>query len=109
MEKRIVTHKWGNNPPLKDKKGKDIPGTGNDEYTFSNGFVIGQYGGTLSHYLRLVAEARKDFPKLKDAEISLDRVSHSTYMKHFILVRFSLPANTTHPKYTNWNRYDFDC
>jgi len=95
MEKRIITWKWGNNPT-------------HDEYTTSRAFIFGNYGDNFAHYAQLVAEAKKDFPKLRDEDVTVSVVHQSTYMKHFIYISFMVEENQVMAGYKNWDRFDFN-
>lgn len=90
--KRIITHKWGNNPTR-------------DENTSSNGFLFGGYNASLANYRALARAAKRDFPKLRDADIECQVVRRSPYMESFIYVQFPLPANTRKTGY----RQDTEC
>lgn len=96
FDKRIITHKWGNNPT-------------NDEYTSSNGFVIsgGSYGRSLAFYQSLAAEAKKDFPHLTDDQIECFVIVRSSYNNGFAGVRFQLPENTSKSGYSADSKLDF--
>lgn len=93
-KKRIITWRWGNNPTQ-------------DEHTATRGFIFGGYNASAPAYTRLVEEARRDFPSLRDKDIELSKVTQSTYMKGFIVVSFPLPPNTEKRGYDNWQRFDF--
>lgn len=97
MDKRIITHKWGNNPT-------------NDEFTNSNGFVIssGTYDKRITFFNKLADEAMKDFPFLKPDDIECFVITRSQYNKGFAGVRFSLPENQQHSEYRASERVDFD-
>jgi len=96
MDKRIVTHKWGNNPT-------------NDEYTGSNGFIISnRYDKSIAHYLELVEIAKKDFPFLKDEDIECCEVRRSSYNQGCPFIKFSLPENTKKKGYEGYKNIDFD-
>lgn len=96
-DKRIITHKWGNNPS-------------NDEYTDTNGFIIsnGTYDKSFAFYKKLAEQAKKDFPFLKDEDIECFVITRSTYNKGFGGIRFSLPENQEKQGYRYSNRVDFD-
>ena len=95
MDKRIVTHRWGNNPTC-------------DEHTSSNGFILpsGTYARHLKFLNELAAEAKKDFPWLEDVNIEPFTVLKSTYNQGFAGIRFSLPENTTKAGYRLSDRLD---
>ena len=97
MDKRIATHKWGNNPT-------------NDEYTNSNGFIIssGTYNKSFAFYKKLAEEAKKDFPFLKDEDIECFVITQSRYNKGFGGIRFSLPENFKKEGYFDCSGVDFD-
>lgn len=97
MDKRIITHQWGNNPT-------------NDEYTNSNGFIISSdtYDKSISFFKKLAREAKKDFPFLKDGDIECFVITQSTYNKGFGGIKFSLPDNTKKAGYYQGSRIDFD-
>jgi len=96
MDKRICTHKWGKNKPT------------DTEITSSNGFIISNfYDKSISHYLKLVEIAKKDFPFLTDEDIQIGEVRVSDYNKGCPFVRFSLPANTEKSGYNNCEWIDF--
>lgn len=81
MDKRIYTWKWGNN-------------LSNDEYESARAFIFGNYGEDFAHYAKMVAEAKKDFPNLKDKDIIVSKVTESSYMKHFAVISFSVKPET---------------
>jgi hypothetical protein len=95
-DKRITTHKWGNNPT-------------NDEYTSSNGFIIsgGTYDKSIEFFKRAAKEAKKDWPHLKDSDIECFVIVQSCYNKGFGGVRFSLPDNAQKEGYRNSEKVDF--
>ena len=95
MDKRIITWKWGNNST-------------HDEFTTSRAFIIDNYGDNFAHYSRMVGEAKKDFPDLKDEDISVGRITNSTYMKEFCVISFLVEENLRKAGWDNWNRFDFD-
>ena len=80
----------------------------NDEYTTTRAFIFGNYGDSFAKYKSMVEEAKKDFPNLKDEDITLGKVTESIHMKHFVLISFLLPDNTTHPDYRNYTKFDFN-
>jgi hypothetical protein len=92
-DKRIVTHKWGEN----------------EEYTSSNGYVIsaGTYNKSLKFFMELMREARKDFPGLKLSDIQPFIITASTYNKGFAGITFSLPKNTKKDGYRQDKNIDF--
>ena len=101
-DKRIITHKWGNNPTR-------------DESTASNGFIIEgfvisgkSYGRTLAFLNELAAEAKRDFPSLTDGQIEPFIVTRSSYNKGFAGIRFPLPANTIKDDYHRSAHLDFE-
>lgn len=95
-DKRIITHKWGNNSTA-------------DEYTSSNGFVISgdSYDRSIAALNEMVAEAKRDFPSLSDSEIQPFIITRSTYNKCFAGIRFPLPANATKDGYKQGSELDF--
>jgi len=95
-DKRIITHRWGNNPT-------------NDEFTSSNGFVIsaGTYSRSLAFLKAAAAEAKHDFPGLKDEDIEPFIITRSTYNKGFAGIRFPLPENAVRSGYSQEKRLDF--
>lgn len=95
-DKRIITHKWGNNPT-------------NDEYTSSNGFVIssGTYSRSLAFFNDAAAEAKRDFPELKDEDIQPFIITKSRYNQGFAGIKFSLPENTKKRGYHQCSELDF--
>lgn len=97
-DKRIITHQVGCNPT-------------NDEYTFSNGFVIsaGTYSRSLTFFNEAAAEAKRDFPELKDDDIELFIITRSSYNKGFAGIRFPLPKNATKEGYRQGSELDFSC
>jgi hypothetical protein len=95
LDKRIITHKWGNNPT-------------HDEYTNTNGFIISNfYGRGLTLYNELIKTAKEDFPFLKDEDIELSRVTESSYNKGCILIYFPLPENYKKEGYFEDSKIDF--
>lgn len=94
MNKRIITWTSGNNPT-------------HDEFVYSRGFVFGNYGHSAAEYDKLIEIAQKDFPHLTRTDIKISKVTESSYMKHFKVISFSLPPNTNHPEYENWDKFDF--
>ncbi len=93
MEKRIITWDKGS-----------TPGSGK----FSRAFIFGNYPDSFADYRELVDELKKDFPAIAtDKEITLGKVTESRYMEDFIVASLLLPDNTTHPAYTQWERFDF--
>lgn len=94
FDKRIMTHKWGDN----------------EEFTNSNGFVIsaGSYRRDIKFFQKLAEEAKKDFPFLKDGDIEVFIITKSSYNKGFGGVRFPLPENTQKKGYYHGVRLDFD-
>lgn len=96
FDKRITTHQWGNNPTK-------------DEYTSSTGFVIS--AGTYSHSLKFfndaAAEAKRDFPELKDEDIQAFIITRSTYNEGFAGIRFPIPENTKKDGYRQVKALDF--
>lgn len=97
-DKRIITHKWGNNPT-------------NDEFTSSNGFIIssGSYDRSMKFFNGAATEAKKDFPELKDSDIEAFIITKSSYNQGFAGVRFSLPDNTKKDGYRQASKLDFHC
>lgn len=97
MDKRIITHQWGNNPER-------------NEYTSSNGFVIsgGTYNRTVEFFNELAAEAKRDFPHLVDGDLHAFIITDSMYNKGFAGIRFSLPENSVKEGYRQGSRLDFD-
>jgi hypothetical protein len=95
-DKRIVTHQWGNNPT-------------HDEYTNSNGIVMAanHYRHDITFIDQLAAEAKRDFPTLKDEEIEVFVVTRSGYNYGFWGVRFALPAGTVKDGYRAVETVDF--
>ena len=95
-DKRIITHKWGNNPTK-------------DEHTSSNGFVIsgGSYGRSLKALKGMAAEAKRDFPTLKDEQIEPFIITRSSYNMGFAGIRFPLPENATKEGYRQDSELDF--
>lgn len=96
MDKRITTHKWGNNAT-------------NDEYASSNGFIIsdGTYDKSISFFNKLAKEAKEDFPFLKNEDIECFIITKSSYNQGFGGIRFSLPANTQKKGYRACQQVDF--
>jgi hypothetical protein len=93
-EKRIITWKWGNNPTR-------------DEYTTSRAYIFGNYGDNYAHYARLVKEAKRDFPRLRNRDITVSVVRESTYMKNFIYISWLVKPNQQKEGYEKWGRFDF--
>lgn len=95
-DKRIVTHQWGNNPT-------------NDEHTSSNGFVIsaGTYSRSLTFFIEAAAEAKRDFPEIKNDDIEPFIITRSSYNQGFAGIRFPLPENTTKEGYHQDKKVDF--
>lgn len=95
-DKRIITHQWGNNPA-------------NDEFTSSNGFVIssGTYSRSLTFFNEAAAEAKRDFPGLKDDDIEPFVITRSRYNLGFAGIRFPLPENTVKEGYYQRKELDF--
>lgn len=95
-DKRIITHRWGNNPT-------------NDEFTSSNGFVIsaGTYSRSLAFLKAAAAEAKRDFPGLKDEDIEPFIIIRSTYNKGFAGIHFPLPENAEKKGYRQASSLDF--
>jgi len=93
--KAICTHRWGNNPTK-------------DEHTSSNGFIISdRYNKSMAFYNAAVAEAKKDFPFLKNADIEPFVVTKSICIQGFPGIRFKLPENTVKEGYGNVSEIDF--
>ena len=77
---------------------KDKPPT-----RFSNAWLMpNNYCHSLAAFMKLVEEARKDFPKLKDEDVECLTVVHSSWCKGFPIIRFTVPADT---KRAGW----YDC
>jgi hypothetical protein len=95
-DKRIVTHQCGNNET-------------HDEFTFSNGIVMAadHYANSVAFVNELAAEAKLDFPDLRDADIEVFVVTESKYNKGFWGVVFPLPAGTAKEGYRAVQRLDF--
>jgi hypothetical protein len=95
-DKRIITHKWGNNDTR-------------DEFTNSNGFVIsnGTYARSLAFLNEAAAEAKRDFPSLTDKDIEPFIITKSSYNQGFAGIRFPLPANATRAGYKTGAELDF--
>jgi hypothetical protein len=96
FDKRIVTHKWGNNPTR-------------DEYTSSNGYIIAanHYCRTMEFFKVAAKEAKKDFPELKDSDIEVFVITDSCYNKGFSGIKFSLPDNAKKNGYRYSSTIDF--
>lgn len=95
MDKRIITWQWGNNPT-------------HDEHTTSRAFIFDNYGDNFAHYARVVEEAKRDFPDLKDEDITIGKVSVSPYMKHFIMITFLVADNLQREGYRSTSKFDFE-
>ncbi len=97
FDKRITTHKWGNNPTR-------------DEYTSSNGFVIsaGTYARTMDFFNEAAAEAKRDFPHLEDKDIEVFIITKSMYNQGFAGIRFPLHDNAVKEGYRQSVSLDFD-
>ncbi len=93
FDKRIITHHCG----------------AHDELTFSNGFVIsgGSCGRNIAFLLRLAAEAKRDFPDIRDENIEVFIITRSSYNQGFAGVRFPLPKNAVKEGYRQANAVDF--
>ncbi len=78
-----------------------------DEYTTTRAYLFGNYGDNLAHYLELADEARKDFPNLKNEEITVAVVNESTYMKNFVYIHFLVKNGLQKDGYEVWDEFDF--
>jgi len=83
-DKRIVTHRWGNNPT-------------HDEFESSNGYILSAntYQHSIAFLNELSAEAKRDFPWLTDNDIEAVVVVRSVYNQGFWGIRFSLPEGVS--------------
>ncbi len=95
-DKRICTHKWGNNPT-------------NDEYTSSNGLIIsaGTYSRSMEFFNQMAAEAKKDFPHLTDEDIEPIIITKSSYNQGFAGIKFPLQKNALRTGYRQVANLDF--
>lgn len=75
---------------------------------YYDGYIFGNYGCSLVHYLDLIREAKEDFPFLTDDKISLEKVAESSYMKGFIYIHFSINEKDIKEGYDIWNYHDFE-
>jgi len=93
MDKRIISWK------LNDHE---------DHNSFSRAFIFGGYGETFSNYSELVAEAKRDYPTLKDQDIIISKVHTSSYMKGYSVISFLVPVDSVKKGYKNWDQFDFN-
>lgn len=93
-DKRIIRWRWGNN-----KK--------RNEYMTTRAFVFGNYSDSATAYLSLIEEAKRDFPYIKNEDITLGKVSDNDYMKGYIVISFLLPNGRRKKSYRLWERFDF--
>lgn len=75
---------------------------------FQRVFIIGNYGDNLPAYLELIAEAKRDFPFLKDKDITLSKVTASSSILHHILITFELPAGSKVCGYSLYKDLNFN-
>lgn len=95
-DKRIITHQWGNNPT-------------HDEFTSSNGFIIsaGTYARSMDFLNELAAEAKRDFPAIKDSDIEPFVITKSSHNQGFAGIRFPLPDDAGKAGYRQASSLDF--
>jgi hypothetical protein len=96
LSKTIYQWKWGNNPTQ-------------DEHTSARAYIIPNfYNKSLATFAMLAAEAKKDFPHLKDDDIECGVVTKSSYNQGMPLVTFSVPPDTNKTGYhKGGERQDF--
>jgi len=75
-----------------------------DVHYFANAFLIpNNYNRSLAGYLKIIAEARKDFPDLKDEDINCLKVVRSSHCLHMPIIQFRVPVGTERPDYRQCN------
>lgn len=75
---------------------------------YARGFIFGNYGWSFTDYAALVKEAKRDFPRLFDDDIIVNRVTKSADMKGFKAISFRLEPAESHSNYEIWDRQDFE-
>lgn len=89
-EKLIVTQKSSDN-----------------NHTWTNGYIVGNYNESSSCYKELIDQAKKDFPFLTDEIIMIGKIQESHYNRNYIVIHFSLPENAHLDGYWQFKRLPF--
>ena len=74
-------------------------------HLYTNGFIIANhYCHSLASFLAMVAEARKAFPELKDADVECRTVQQSGWCKRCPIIQFSLGVGSEAEGWTQQER-----